>query len=139
MSDELYKKLGIRPQVAGLVVAPPPDDDNPLLPLPEGFTVVPTLDQLADATGPFDFVLVFARDRTGLASAFTALAEKVAPNGTLWVSWLKQSSDRRGAALVGDINENLVRRLALTHAMVDVKVATLDRNWSALRLVRRKH
>jgi hypothetical protein len=50
---------------------------------------------------------------------------------------MKQSS--RSGNLPGDLNENVVRRLALTHALVDVKVATLDRDWSALRLVRRKH
>ena len=139
MSDELQKKLGMRPGSAGLVIAPPPDDDNPLLPLPEGFSVVAGLEDLAQTTGSFDYIHIFARDRAALAAAFAELRDKLAPSGILWVSWLKTSSDRRSAAMVGDLNENLIRRLALTHAMVDVKVAALDRDWSGLKLVRRKH
>ena len=50
---------------------------------------------------------------------------------------MKQSS--RAGSLMGDLNENVVRRLALTHAMVDIKIAVLDRDWSAMKLVRRKH
>lgn len=139
MSDELHKKLGIRPGSTGLVIAPPSDDDNPLLPLPEGFSVVAGLNELAETNGPFDYIQIFARDRTALAAAFADLRDKLAPNGMLWVSWLKTSADRRTAAMIGDLNENVIRRLALTHAMVDVKVAALDRDWSALKLVRRKH
>jgi hypothetical protein len=139
MSDELQKKLGMRPGFAGLVIAPPPDDDNPLLPLPEGFSVLAGLDELAQANGPFDYIQVFVRDRGALAAAFAELRDKLAPNGMLWVSWPKMSSDRRGSGMVGDLNENVIRRLALTNAMVDVKVAALDRDWSALKLVRRKH
>ena len=139
MSDELFKKLGLRPDSAGLVIAPPPDDDNPLLPLPEGFTVLAGLDELEQAPGPFDYIQVFARDRGDLVAAFTQLRDRLAPNGMLWISWLKQSSDRRSGSMMGDLNENVIRRMALTHALVDVKVAALDRDWSALKLVHRKH
>jgi hypothetical protein len=52
---------------------------------------------------------------------------------------IKQSSSRRGEGLPGDLNENVIRRLALTSGLVDVKVAALDQDWSALKLVRRKH
>ena len=139
MSDELHKKLGMRPGSAGLVIAPPPDDDNPLLPLPEGFSAIAGLEELAQTSGSFDYIQVFVRDRAALAAAFAELRDRLAPSGMLWVSWLKQSSDRRSGAMMGDLNENLIRRLALTNAMVDVKVSALDRDWSALKLVRRKH
>jgi len=129
----------MRPGSAGLVIAPPPDDDNPLLPLPEGFSAIAGLEELAQTSGSFDYIQVFVRDRAALAAAFAELRDRLAPSGMLWVSWLKQSSDRRSGAMMGDLNENLIRRLALTNAMVDVKVAALDRDWSALKLVRRKH
>jgi hypothetical protein len=137
MSEELHKKLGIRANASGLVVSPPQDDDNPLLPLPEDFSTIATLGELAAAGGPFDYIHVFARDRGELAGAFSQLRDKLAPGGSLWVSWMKQAS--RGGTLMGDLNENVVRRLALTHALVDVKIATLDRDWAAVRLVHRKH
>jgi hypothetical protein len=135
--NALHKKLGMRTQGAGLIIAPPQDEDNPLFPLPDGFKVLASLDELAAVTGKFEYIHVFARDRTALATAFSGLRDKLTPNGSLWISWMKQSS--RGRGLFGDLNENVVRRLALTHAMVDVKVASLDRDWAALRLVHRRH
>jgi len=135
--NPLHKKLGIRAQMKGLVIEPPQDDDNPLLPLPDGFSVLDELKGLATAAGPFDYIHVFARDRADLVAAFDELRNRLAPGGSLWISWMKQSS--RGRGLLGDLNENVVRRLALTHALVDVKVAALDRHWSALKLVHRRH
>lgn len=137
VGNPLHKKLGIRPQMTGLVIEPPQDDDNPLLPLPAGFSVLDELKGLDTVTGPFDYIHVFARDRAELAAAFDDLRSRLAPNGSLWISWMKQSA--RGRGLLGDLNENVVRRLALTHALVDVKVAALDRDWSALKLVHRRH
>lgn len=137
--NPLHKKLGMRAGSAGVVVAPPDEDDNPVAPLPEGFSTLAEFDDLAALDGPFDFLLVFARDRAALAAAFATFRDKLAPNGSLWVSWIKQASGRMSGAMSGDLNETLIRRLALTHAMVDVKVAALDRNWAALRLVHRKH
>jgi hypothetical protein len=137
--NPLHKKLGIRPGATGVVIAPPEDDDNPLLPLPESFSILAQTDELAALEGPFDQIHVFARDRVALAAAFATLRDKLAPNGSLWVSWRKQSSGRASGGMLGDLNENLIRRMALPHAMVDVKIAALDRDWSALKLVRRKH
>jgi hypothetical protein len=142
MPDEtdnpLHKKLRLRSGDTGLVIAPPKDDDNPLLPLPNGFTVLTGLDGLAAQEGQFDYVHVFARDKAELAEAFGGLRDKLRPSGSLWVSWLKVSGKHGGGQAI-DLNENLIRRLALTHGMVDVKVAALDRDWSALLLVHRKH
>ena len=137
--NQLHKKLGLRPTGTGVVIAPPEDSDNPLLPLPANISVLAQLDDLAGLEGSLDFILVFARDRAALAGAFSALRDKLAPGGSLWVAWMKQSASRGGGGLFGDLNETLIRRLALTHALVDVKVAALDRLWAALRLVHRRH
>ena len=122
-----------------MVIAPPEDDDNPLLPLPEGVSVLAGLDELGSLAGPLDYIHVFARDRAALAAAFSLLREKLAHGGSLWISWMRLSSDRRGGGMAGDLNENVIRRLALVNSLIDVKVATLDRDWSALKLVHRKH
>ncbi|OFW57327.1 MAG: hypothetical protein A2133_03190 [Actinobacteria bacterium RBG_16_64_13] len=137
--NPLHKKLGMRPGASGLVIAPPADDDNPLLPLPESFSVLAGFEDLGSAEGPFDYIHVFARDRGELAELFSQLRDKLAPSGSLWISWIKMSADRRSGGIGGDINENIIRRIALTNAMVDVKIAALDRTWSALKVVRRKH
>jgi len=135
--NPLHKKLGLRPDSVAAVVAPPEDDDNPLLPLPESVTVLAGLDEVSALAGPYDYVHVFARSRGDLAGAFATLRDRLAPGGSLWVSWMKQSSDRRRGTFT-DLNETIIRRIALTHGMVDVKVVALDRDWSALRLVHRK-
>lgn len=136
--NPLHKKLRLRPGDNGVVIAPPQDDDNPLLPLPKSFSVLPALSDLASSKGPFDYIHVFARDKAELAEAFSLLREKLRPGGSLWVSWLKLSSRRGGTSQAFDLNENLIRRLGLTHGLVDVNLVPLDRDWSALRLVHRK-
>jgi len=135
--NPLHKKLRLRAEDKGLIVAPPEDDDNPLLPLPEGFAVVESLEALDQGEDQFDYVHVFARYKVDLAQAIGTLRDKLAPSGNLWISWLKLSS-KRGASQATDLNENVVRRIGLTNGLVDVKVAALDRDWSALLLVHRK-
>ena len=79
-----------------------------------------------------------ARERGKLAGAFAILRDRLDLGDSLWISWMKQSSNRRGGALSGDLNENTIRRIALTHGMVDTKIIALDRHWAALRLVHRR-
>jgi hypothetical protein len=136
--NPLHKKLGIRPGLNGAVVAPP-EEDGLLAPLPEGFAVLASADELTASEGLFDYVQFFARNRADLVKDFHQLRDKVVPGGSLWISWLKQSSVRGGGGLPGDLNENAIRRLALASGLVDVKVAALDAEWSALKLVWRRH
>ncbi len=81
----------------------------------------------------------FARNRADLVKDFPRLRDKLAPGGSLWISWIKQSAIRGGGGLPGDLNENAIRRMALSSGLVDVKVAALDAEWSALKLVWRRH
>jgi hypothetical protein len=39
--------------------------------------------------------------------------------------------------LKSDLNENTVRDIGLAHGLVDVKVAAIDQDWSALKFVYR--
>ena len=137
--NPLHKKLGLRPGLSGAVVAGPQDDSNPLLPLPEGIVSVPHADELADDAAQLDYIHFFAGNRGDLTQQLVSLRDHLAPGGSLWISWIKQSSARRGGGLPGDLNENVIRRMALMNGLVDVKVASLDNDWAALRLVHRKH
>jgi hypothetical protein len=136
--NALHKKLGIRAGLTGAIVAPPADGGL-LSPLPEGFNVLASIDDLAATDGLFDYVHFFARNRADLVKDFQRLRDKLAPGGSLWISWIKQSSVRGGGGLPGDLNENTIRRVALASGLVDVKVASLDAEWSALKLVWRRH
>ena len=138
--NPLHKKLRLQATDTGLVVAPPEGDDDPLAPLPKSFKVLKSLDKLATTEGQFDYIHVFAWDRAELAQAFGLLRGHLSPGGSLWISWMKMSSKHRGGdrGQATDLNDTVIRRLGLMNGMVDVKVATLDRNWSALLLVHRK-
>ena len=137
--NPLHKKLGMRPGATGVIIAPPEDDADPLLPLPDGYTVLADPEGLASLDRPLDHIHYFARSRAELARVFAQLRDGLAPNGSLWISWIKQSSPRHGGGLPGDLNENIIRRIALTSGMVEVKVAALDNDWAALKLLRRRH
>jgi hypothetical protein len=53
-------------------------------------------------------------------------------DGMIWVSWPKKSS-----GVQTDLNENVIRELALRMGLVDVNVCAVDETWSGLKLVRR--
>ena len=137
-ANPLHRKLRLRSEDKGLVVAPPPDADNPLLPLPESFVVVEQPSEFASHQGPFDYIHVFARDRVELTETLSLLAPGLAPAGSLWVSWMKPRSKLKGGGQPGDLNESIVRRIGLTRGFVDMNLAALNRDWGALRLMRRR-
>jgi hypothetical protein len=61
------------------------------------------------------------------------VAAALSDQGMLWVSWPKRTS-----SLAQDLNENGVREIGLLTGLVDVKVAAIDEDWSALKFVRRQ-
>ncbi len=54
----------------------------------------------------------------------------IAANGMIWVSWHKKASKKPT-----DINEDMIRATALALDLVEVKVASVDDTWSALKMV----
>ncbi|MBK7370939.1 MAG: hypothetical protein IPJ09_05785 [Saprospiraceae bacterium] len=48
----------------------------------------------------------------------------------IWVSWHKKASKKPT-----EINEDMIRATALALDLVDVKVASVDDTWSALKMV----
>ncbi len=80
--------------------------------------------------GDMDFIQIFAVSERKLKDEFPKLSKRLVPNGMLWVSWPKGSSE-----IKTDLNENLVRTIGLGAGMVDVKVAAIDEDWSGLKFV----
>jgi hypothetical protein len=78
------------------------------------------------------FIHQFATRTSDLRADFPRLAQALADDGMLWVSWPKRSS-----GVVTDLNENIVRELGLAQGLVDVKVCAVDEVWSGLKFVRR--
>jgi hypothetical protein len=77
-----------------------------------------------------DVVLSFFNAAQELGQRLPALAERIRPDGALWLCW-----PRRAGGHTSDITDNIVRAQALALGIVDNKVAALDADWSALRFV----
>ncbi|HET9777398.1 MAG TPA: DUF3052 domain-containing protein [Gemmatimonadaceae bacterium] len=120
----LVRKLGIKPGARIQVVSEPPDFRSVLGPMPEGVKPSPR--------GELDFAMVFTRTIADLEKRFVVLRDRLAPNGSLWVSWPKKSS-----GVPTELTENVVRDFGLEHGLVDVKVCAVDETWSGLKFVRR--
>ena len=53
--------------------------------------------------------------------------------GMLWVSWPKG-----GSSIKSDLKREPIREFLLSIGLVDIKVASIDENWSGLKFVYRK-
>jgi hypothetical protein len=114
----LPKKLGIKPGHRVLLLGAP---DGFAL---EGVTPVRSL------RGQADVIVSFHVERLDLEKRLPALRRAMVPNAGLWIAWPKKASK-----VPTDLDENVVRDLALANVLVDNKVAAIDEVWSGLRLV----
>jgi hypothetical protein len=80
-----------------------------------------------------DVVVSFFHDAASLDDQIVALSNAITTNGALWIAW-----PRRTAGHESDITDNVVRGAALPLGLVDVKVAAIDDDWSAIKVVWRK-
>jgi hypothetical protein len=120
----LPRKLGIKEGSRVAVLSAPDDFDSTLGPLPEGVVVRRRL------RGPLDVVVFFTTSRAQLERRIEALRAALDPAGRLWVAWPKRAS-----GVATDVTEDMVREVALSHRLVDNKVAAVDATWSGLQLV----
>lgn len=79
-------------------------------------------------------VIAFFNDAASLERRIVELSSSITTDGALWIAW-----PRRAAGHTSDITDNVIRRFALPLGLVDVKVAAIDEDWSALKVVWRKN
>jgi len=84
-------------------------------------------------TGPFDVIHLFTDSRTWLEQTLPRALAALDGDGMIWVSWPKKASK-----VPTDVTEDMIRALALSTTLVDVKVCAVDNIWSGLKLVIRK-
>lgn len=77
-------------------------------------------------------VHLFAKNNAMFETAMKKIQPlcKKNPSIAIWVSWYKKS-----AGIATDMTENIIRRYALSHDLVDVKVCAVSDIWSGLKLV----
>ncbi|NNG05942.1 MAG: DUF3052 domain-containing protein [Inquilinus sp.] len=127
----LIAKLGYKAGQRALLVAVPATL-RPVLEGPE-FAWRRTIGGAAEApadSAPLDVAHLFVDRRAVLEDALPRLRALLAPAGMVWVSWPKKA-----AKVPTDITEDVIRALALTMDLVDVKVCAVDPVWSGLKLV----
>ncbi|MDX6225084.1 MAG: hypothetical protein QOE64_1460 [Frankiales bacterium] len=120
-STPLPAKLGIKSGHRVLV-------DN----APQGFALDGVQADVRIRRGEYDVALVFCPDLARLEKRWAPVAGRMTPAGALWVAWPKRASK-----VPTDLTEDVVRDLALSRGLVDVKVCAVDDVWSALKLVTR--
>ena len=82
---------------------------------------------------PANVVVAFFHDAASLTRQINFLSSSIVLDGSLWIAW-----PRKAAGHVSDLTDNVVRNTVLPLGLVDVKVAALDHDWSALKMVWRK-
>jgi hypothetical protein len=117
-------KLGIKPGLRVYLDKAP--DDWALADPPDGMLLV-------GLSEPVDIIISFFRTAAELPTRLPTLARLVFPAGALWVAWPRRAGGHRS-----DITDNVVREHALPLGLVDVKIAAIDDDWSAQRLVWRR-
>jgi hypothetical protein len=118
----LVDKLGIRPGHVVYVDGGPAHTDELL----GGTPYTTRLPRRSDVS------VLFTTERARLERRLPLLLERTVTDGMVWVCWPKKASK-----VATDVDENIVREVALAAGVVDVKVAAVDATWSGLMLVRR--
>lgn len=123
----LVKKLGYKPGMTVLLLGAPREYREWLVDVPEGLSFVSRRPREIEAAH------LFVTGSGELAAALRRLREDMRPDGFVWVSWPKKSSN-----VPTDVSENAIRDIALPLGFVDVKVCAVTDVWSGLKLVIRK-
>ncbi|HSX24456.1 MAG TPA: DUF3052 domain-containing protein [Candidatus Andersenbacteria bacterium] len=127
-STPLYKKLGIKPGSRVSVINSPNGYKSWLQLGSVNCDFVPS------TTLKADIVHIFAKTQAEFASELHAAKPRIFPAGAIWVSWPKNSAR---STIKSSLTENAIRDYALTHGLVDVKVASINDAWSGLKLIYR--
>lgn len=80
-----------------------------------------------------DSIHLFTDQAITVETSLDSLADRIHPDGMIWMSWPKKASK-----VPTDITEDVIRNRALQGPLVDVKVCAVDDIWSGLKLVIRK-
>lgn len=124
----LWKKLGLKPAMRAQLLHADPGWSVPVEDGPADVEWLPPT-----STEPAGMIVAFFREAAEYLDEVDALAARIHPVGMIWAAW-----PRKAAGHVSDLDENVIRDTALARGLVDVKVAALSADWSALKLVVRR-
>jgi len=125
-STPLPKKLGIKEGSRIALVNAPEDFHTELGEIPDRVEFVKR------PTNLLDIIIFFVLSERELARDFAKLAQKLTPNGMIWIAWPKKS-----CGVKTDLTFEPVQRIGLDAGLVDVKICAIDETWSGLKFVYR--
>jgi hypothetical protein len=121
-STPLFKKLGLKNGMNVIFINPPKE-----------YAAQFTKDVKTISTeAPFDFIQLFTNSLEEYKSELPSLKKQLNKAGILWVSWYKKASGKKT-----ELTEDFIRNYALETGLVDVKVCSVDEDWSGLKFVYR--
>ena len=123
-STPLAKKLGIKEGFIIKLVNKPAHYFDLFTEMPTGIAIADEIETKKN------LVHFFTTDAMELRDKLPQLKKEIRPDGIIWVSWPKKSAN-----VPTDVNENMIREVALGNGLVDIKVCAVDDVWSGLKLV----
>jgi len=122
----LAKKLGIKEGYSVLLVNEPKHYLLLFEDMPEvNYTVNPEKETI-------DFVHLFCTQKRDFERLSLEVKPLMKMTGMLWTSWPKGSSK-----IETDLNRDYIRKYLLDNGLVDVKVCSVDEDWSGLKFMYR--
>lgn len=118
----LPEKLGIEPGDRIAFDNRPPEFAAATAQLPRGAKLK------HHVRGPLDMVIAFCTALRPLEQRMPTLAGALDDTGVLWIAWPRPGSD-----VATDLDEDVVRELALAEGVVDGQRLEIDGTWSALK------
>ena len=123
----LAKKLGIKPGYRILIINRPAHYFELFEDLPKGIDILK-----AGKAEELDFIHLFVTSKAEFVDRYHHVKSLLKKNGILWVSWPKGKSN-----IDTDLNRDLIREFILNNGLVDVKICSIDDDWSALKFLYR--
>lgn len=119
-STPLFKKLGLKDGMNCKFINPP-----------KGYAVQFSKDiKTMSSDAPFDFIQLFTNSQKEFINELPLLKNQLKKDGIIWISWYKKASGKKT-----ELMEDIIRNYALATGLVDVKVCSVDEDWSGLKLV----
>ncbi len=120
-STPLFKKLGLKEGMNVHLIHPPASYITQLQKDVGEITIV---------KAPFDFIHLFTNSYREYIEELPTLKKQLKKDGIFWVSWYKKASGKKT-----ELTEDIIRNYALETGLVDLKICSVDDDWSRLKLV----
>ena len=120
----LAKKLGIKTGYKIRLINQPEYYFDLFMDMPDDVTFQ------TDKKTKKNFIHFFTKSAKELEKNIVPLRAEIESDGMIWVSWPKKASK-----IDTDVTEDIIRHLALSNGLVDIKVCAVDEVWSGLKLV----